>query len=201
MSGTSHIVGVYIETDMRDAFAHLQRLSYTYYSNTKVGRIMGRINNDLFDAPNSPTITGRIFLCGHQNCGFVHHPVRGQHTADFWWCLACVTLMAVVSHQAEPEAFAPRSAASGFQIGELNASIEDSLLGQRVVKGVKRRGRGREQKFRQGNTAFQTIKKKTYHAMAAFNTSTRLFDGLMLIWWSLWQAAFRWYMAPSALAI
>ena len=36
-------------------------------------------------------------------------------------------------------------------------------------------------KFEQGNTAFQTIKKKTYHAMAAFNTSTRLFDGLMYL--------------------
>ena len=35
MSGTGHIMGVYIETDMRrDAFAHLQRLSHTYYSNT-----------------------------------------------------------------------------------------------------------------------------------------------------------------------
>ena len=50
MSGTGHIMGVYIETDMRrDAFAHLQRLSHTYYSNTKVGQIMGRITNDLFD--------------------------------------------------------------------------------------------------------------------------------------------------------
>src|SRR5699024_5290797 len=50
MSSTGHIMGVYIETDMRrDAFAHLQRLSDTYYSNTKVGQIMGRITNDLFD--------------------------------------------------------------------------------------------------------------------------------------------------------
>ena len=49
MSGTGHIMGVYIETDMRrDAFAHLQRLSHTYYSNTKVGQIMGSIINDLF---------------------------------------------------------------------------------------------------------------------------------------------------------
>ena len=50
MSANGHIMGVYIETDMRrDAFAHLQRLSDTYYSNTKVGQIMGRITNDLFD--------------------------------------------------------------------------------------------------------------------------------------------------------
>ncbi len=40
----------YIETDMRrDAFDHLLRLDHTYYNNTKVGQIMGRITNDLFD--------------------------------------------------------------------------------------------------------------------------------------------------------
>ena len=67
-----------------------------------------------------------------------------------------------------------------FQIGELNASIEDSLLGQRVVKAFAAEEE-ENKKFEQGNTAFQTIKKKTYHAMAAFNTSTRLFDGLMYL--------------------
>ena len=43
-------MGVHIETDMRrDAFDHLLRLDHTYYNNTKVGQIMGRITNDLFD--------------------------------------------------------------------------------------------------------------------------------------------------------
>ena len=43
-------MGVYIETDMRqDAFEHLQMLSDSYYSNTKVGQIMSRITSDLFD--------------------------------------------------------------------------------------------------------------------------------------------------------
>ena len=50
MAGMGHVMGTYIETDMRrDAYAHLQKLSDTYYSNTKVGQIMGRITNDLFD--------------------------------------------------------------------------------------------------------------------------------------------------------
>ena len=50
MAGIGHIMGTHIETDMRrDAFSHLQQLSHTYYSNTKVGQIMGRITNDLFD--------------------------------------------------------------------------------------------------------------------------------------------------------
>ena len=50
MSGIGHIMGVHIETDMRrDAFDHLLKLDHTYYNNTKVGTIMGRITNDLFD--------------------------------------------------------------------------------------------------------------------------------------------------------
>ena len=49
MQSQGHIMGVYIETDMRRAaFDHLQRLSGTYYINNKIGQIMGRITNDLF---------------------------------------------------------------------------------------------------------------------------------------------------------
>ena len=40
MAYTGHVMGAAIETDMRkDAFAHLQKLSDSYYSNTKVGQI------------------------------------------------------------------------------------------------------------------------------------------------------------------
>ena len=50
MSDMGHVMGAEIETDMRrDAYAHLLELSNTYYNNTKVGQIMGRITNDLFD--------------------------------------------------------------------------------------------------------------------------------------------------------
>ncbi len=37
------------------------------------------------------------------------------------------------------------------------------------------------EKFEEGNQAFQRIKKKTYQYMALFQTSTRLFDGLMYL--------------------
>lgn len=50
MCSQGHIMGVYIETDMRTAaFAHLETLSDSYYANNKIGQIMGRITNDLFD--------------------------------------------------------------------------------------------------------------------------------------------------------
>lgn len=50
MADMGHVMGVYIETKMReDAFSHLQLLGHNYYSNTKIGQIMGRITNDLFE--------------------------------------------------------------------------------------------------------------------------------------------------------
>lgn len=50
MNSVGHIMGVYMEKDMRrDLFAHLHKLSFSYYDNTKVGTIMSRITNDLFD--------------------------------------------------------------------------------------------------------------------------------------------------------
>ena len=75
-------MGVHIETDMRrDAFDHLLRLDHTYYNNTKVGTIMGRITNDLFDvtefAHHCPEV---IFHRGHQDRGVLRHPVSGQHS-------------------------------------------------------------------------------------------------------------------------
>ena len=180
MSGTGHIMGVYIETDMRrDAFAHLQRLSHTYYSNTKVGQIMGRITNDLFDVTEfAHHCPEEFFIAGIKIvASFVI--LCGASVPLTLVVFVCVPLMMVVSVRLNLRlraAFRKQR----FQIGELNASIEDSLLGQRVVKAFAAEEQ-ENAKFEHGNQTFQTIKKKTYHAMAAFNTSTRLFDGLMYL--------------------
>ena len=180
MSGTGHIMGVYIETDMRrDAFAHLQRLSHTYYSNTKVGQIMGRITNDLFDVTEfAHHCPEEFFIAGIKIvASFVI--LCGASVPLTLVVFVCVPLMMVVSVRLNLRlraAFRKQR----FQIGELNASIEDSLLGQRVVKAFAAEEQ-ENAKFERGNQTFQTIKKKTYHAMAAFNTSTRLFDGLMYL--------------------
>ena len=50
MANIGHIMGAHLETDMRrDMFDHLQKLSFSYYDEAKVGQIMSRITNDLFD--------------------------------------------------------------------------------------------------------------------------------------------------------
>ena len=180
MSGTGHIMGVYIETDMRrDAFAHLQRLSHTYYNNTKVGQIMGRITNDLFDVTEFAHHCPEEFFIAAIKIVASFIILCGASIPLTLVVFACVPVMMIVSVHLNLRlraAFRKQR----FQIGELNASIEDSLLGQRVVKAFAAEKQENE-KFEQGNQAFQTIKKKTYHAMAAFNTSTRLFDGLMYL--------------------
>lgn len=180
MTGIGHIMGVYVETDMRrDAFAHLQKLSDTYYSNTKVGQIMGRITNDLFDVTEfSHHCPEEFFIAGLKiTASFII--LCRTSVALTLILFACVPLMGVVStrlnHRLRAAFRRQRQ-----QIGELNAQIEDSLLGERVVKAFGAEELEKE-KFEHGNRTFQEIKKKTYIYMAAFNTSTRLFDGLMYL--------------------
>ena len=66
------------------------------------------------------------------------------------------------------------------QIGELNARIEDNLLGNRVVRAFANQNIEIE-KFRQDNQAFLTIKRESYLYMAAFQDTIRMFDGLMYV--------------------
>ena len=180
MSSVGHIMGVHIETDMRmDAFEHLLRLDHTYYNNTKVGTIMGRITNDLFDvtefAHHCPEeffiaaikfVASFIILC---------HASIGLTLAVF----ACLPLMAVVSVYLNGR-LRDRFRQQRVQIGELNATIEDSLLGHSVVKAFAAEDL-EAKKFAENNKLFEEIKTLGYYAMGAFNTSTRLFDGLMYL--------------------
>ena len=180
MQSTGHVMGAHIETDMRrDAFAHLQRLSDAYFASTKVGQIMGRLTNDLFD------VTEFAHHCPEE---FFIAILKG--TAAFIILLrtnvpltllifACLPVMLVCctrfNHMVRVTFRRQRR-----QIGELNARIEHSLLGERVVKAFSGEEAEKE-KFERDNASFLSIKKDMYHWMAAFNTTTRLFDGLMYL--------------------
>ena len=180
MADMGHVMGVYIETDMReDAFDHLLKLGYTYYSNTKIGQIMGRITNDLFDVtefahhcPEEFFIAGLKFVVSFVILCTYNVPL----TILIFACIPLMTVVSIKLNRWQREAFRRQR----IQIGELNAQIEDSLLGERVVKafGVEER---EKVKFTKGNQEFQDIKKLTYKTMAAFQASTRLFDGLMYL--------------------
>ena len=180
MASTGHIMGAKIETDMRrNAYAHLQQLSDSYYNNTKVGQIMGRITNDLFDitefAHHCPE---EFFIAAIKIMVSFIILVR----INLWLTLLVfvfVPIMTVVCRIINKKM---RSAFSDqrYQIGELNANIEDSLLGQKVVKAFANED-VENAKFEKGNQKFFGRKKYSYKIMGLFQTSTRVFDGLMYL--------------------
>ena len=180
MADMGHVMGAKIETDMRrDAYSHLQKLSNTYYNNTKVGQIMGRITNDLFDVtefahhcPEEFFIAGiKIFISFVILAG-VHLPLT----------LIIFLVVPVMIGVCMSLNFKMRGAFSKQrnQIGELNARIEDSLLGQKVVKAFTNEDE-EKRKFERDNGQFLDIKKETYRYMAAFQTTTKIFDGIMYL--------------------
>ncbi len=180
MASIGHIMGVHIETDMRrDAFAHLVRLDHTYYSNTKVGTIMGRITNDLFDVTEfAHHCPEEFFIAGIKIlAAFI---ILCQSSVLLTLAIfACVPIMGAVSIHLNHR-MRIRFRQQRVQIGELNATIEDSLLGHSVVKAFAAEEIEKE-KFGGCNRLFEKIKTLGYYAMAAFATSTRLFDGLMYL--------------------
>lgn len=178
MADMGHVMGASIETDMRrDAYEHLQKLSDTYFNNTKVGQIMGRITNDLFDVTEfAHHCPEEFFIAGVKI--LVSFIILS--TVNIWLTLiifAVVPVMLIVCmkiNRRNKKAFAKQR----VQIGELNAQIENTLLGQKVVRAFANEGLECD-KFEEGNQKFYQIKKETYRYMATFQTSTRAFDGLM----------------------
>ena len=134
MADMGHVMGAKIETDMRrDAYYHLQQLSNTYYNNTKVGQIMGRITNDLFDVTEfAHHCPEEFFIAGIKTViSFII--LARIHLGLTLLIFVCVPLMVGVCMTLN---FRMRGAfrKQRNQIGELNARIEDSLLGHKVVK-------------------------------------------------------------------
>ncbi len=180
MADMGHVMGAKIETDMRrDAYAHLQKLSNTYYNNTKVGQIMGRITNDLFDVTEfAHHCPEEFFIAGIKTIVSFIILVRINVTLTIL-LFACIPIMLFVCMKLN------RKMKTAFrkqrvQIGELNARIEDSLLGHKVVKAFTNEEIEKE-KFEKDNRIFLDTKKLGYRYMATFHTSVRAFDGIMYL--------------------
>lgn len=180
MAGVGHIMGAKIETDMRrDAYCHLLKLSDTYYNNTKVGQIMGRITNDLFEVTEfSHHCPEEFFIAAIKAVVSFVILVR----IHVWLTIIIFLIVPVMAVVCMKLNFKMRGAfrRQREQIGELNARIEDSLLGQKVVKAFTNEDRELE-KFEQDNQKFLSIKKVTYRLMAAFNVTTKGFEGAMYL--------------------
>ncbi len=180
MASFGHIMGTKIETDMRrDLFAQYQRLSFSYYDNTKIGTLMSRITSDLFDvtefAHHCPEeyfiasiklIASFIILCS----------INPWLTLIVFATIPFALLTLIPFRRVMKETFRQNR----IKAGEINAQVEDSLLGIRVVKSFVNEG-VEQNKFNKGNKEYLSIKKKSYYAMGGFHSCTRLFDGIIYI--------------------
>lgn len=180
MADMGHVMGAKIETDMRrDAYDHLQKLSNTYYNNTKVGQIMGRITNDLFDVTEFAHHCPEEFFIAAIKTVISFIILARINLPLTLIIFVCVPLMIVVCmflNFRQKKAFRLQR----NQIGEMNARIEDSLLGHKVVKAFTNEELEKD-KFENDNGKFLDIKKLTYRYMASFQISVRAFDGLMYL--------------------
>ena len=178
MAYIGHVMGTKIETDMRrDAYRHLHKLSDTYFNNTKVGQIMGRITNDLFDVTEfSHHCPEEFFIAGIK--GIVSFVILMNINVPLTVIIFIIIPIMIVICRGLNRRMKETFRKQRVLIGDLNARIEDSLLGQRVVKAFANEEL-EQKKFEEDNGNFYKIKKKGYRYMGAFSTTTRLFDGIM----------------------
>ena len=180
MQSRGHFMGARIETDMRrDLFDHLERLSFAYYNNTKIGQLMARLTSDLFDiAEFAHHCPEEFFIAGVKIVvSFVI--LLNMNIGLTLLVFALVPLMIILLRH-----FNQRMRAAfkecRHEVGEMNARIEDSLLGVRVVQSFANEPLEQD-KFNANNQNILSAKIRQYIAMAGFGSVTRTFEGVMYI--------------------
>ena len=180
MASVGHVMGAKIETDMRkDFFSHLQKLSLSYYDNTKVGTLMSRITSDLFDVTEfAHHCPEEFFIAGIKIvCSFAILCTMNIPLTLIIFSIIPVMIVVLTYFNSKMRATFKESR---VRVGELNSQIEDSLLGVHIVKSFTGEKLEKE-KFDKGNNRFLDIKKLNYKFMGQFQSATRFFDGLLYI--------------------
>ena len=180
MQSRGHFMGARIERDMRgDLFEHLQKLSFTFYNNTKIGQLMARLSSDLFDIAEFAHHCPEEFFIAFVKI-LVSFVILVR--MNVWMTLAVFLLVPVMIVLLRYFNKKMRAAFKEcrHEVGEMNARIEDSLLGVRVVQSFANEDVEME-KFASNNESILTTKIRQYIAMAGFGTVTRVFEGLMYI--------------------
>lgn len=180
MAAGGHIMGTRMETDMRrDMFAHLQKLPYSYYDNTKIGQLMSRITSDLFDisefahhAPEEYFIASLKFIGSFAYLASINLKL----TLIMFTMVPLMVILTKTFRERMKKAFKEQR----HELGEINSRVEDTLLGIRVVKSFANEEIEKE-KFAKNNRKFFKVKRSAYFSMAGFHTTVRFFDGLMYI--------------------
>ena len=175
-----HKMGVRIENSMReDMFDHLQKLSFTFFDNTKVGQLMSRMTSDLFDVaewahhfPEMVLMTVVKFVASF----YIFATMDIRFAVAIFILMPLMIVLTKYSRTKMRETFKK----GRHQVGEINARIEDSLLGVRVVRSFTNEEVERE-KFSKGNEKYVEIKNKSHKYMSQFHATVKLIDGVTYI--------------------
>ncbi len=175
-----HIMGAKMEYNMRnEIFAHYQKLSFSFFDNQKVGQLMSRVTNDLFEI-------SELFHHGPEDIVISIIKLLGSFTIllSINWRLA-LTAFAIVPlmllyafyfNIKMKRAFVKNRA----RIADINAQIEDNLSGIRVVKSFANEEIEMD-KFRAGNDRFVESKKESYRYMGLYHSGLGAFTTLISV--------------------
>ena len=175
-----HVMGAKMEYDMRNnLFCHLEKLSFSYFDNTKTGQLMSRITNDLFDiaelAHHGPE---EIFISTIKILGafLILLSINVKLTLVTFGFVPFMAVFAGYYNQKMRKVFMDNR----VKIADVNSQVEDSLAGIRVVKSFANENIEMD-KFKKGNFAFLQTKMDSYFYMGRFFSGIRLFEGLMYL--------------------
>ena len=175
-----HMMGAYMERDMRqELFDHYQELSFSYYSRNNSGQMMSKLVSDLFDisefAHHGPE---NLFISLVKIIGaFIFLLFINKKLA--LPLIILVIIMFVFSFKQNTrmqETFMENRR----KIGDVNASLQDTLSGIRVVQSFANEEIEHE-KFKKSNEAFLVSKRDNYHCMGSFMSSNLFFQGMMYL--------------------
>lgn len=175
-----HVMGAKMEYDMRaELFAHLQKLSFSFYDDAKVGQLMSRVTSDLFDITE-------LLHHGPENIILSLLKIAGALiillNINGWLALAAFIVLpfmfwfALVLNKRMRAAFK----SNRVKIAAINEQIEDNLSGIRVVKSFANEDIENE-KFKTGNDGFLAAKKNSYHFMGIFQSGVGVFSTLIQV--------------------
>lgn len=164
-----HVMGAKIEYNMRnEIFSHYQKLSFSFYDNHKVGHLMSRISNDLFEitellhhGPEDIIISIIKFVGSF----VILININTTLTLLTFAFIPVIFVYAFVLNRKMKRAFRENR----NKISDINSQVEDNLSGIRVVKSFANEDIEME-KFREGNGRFLSSKKNSYRYMGIYHS-------------------------------
>ncbi|WP_107838246.1 ABC transporter ATP-binding protein [Metasolibacillus meyeri] len=175
-----HKLGINIETDMRqELFNHVQRQSFRFFDNTKTGHIMSRITNDLFDigefahhGPEDFFIAIMTFIGAFAIMFNVNPTLAWIALVMVPFLTWLVTFSNIKMNKAWKKMYG--------EIADVNARVEDSVSGSRVVKSFTNE-EFEMTRFRKQNGLFRSAKLYAYKVMAGTHSGIYMMTRLLTL--------------------